>query len=160
MVVAYDNERGIGAAGGMLWKLSDIPRDMENFRKLTLGKTIIMGRRTLESIGQALPHRRNIVISSEPGATPNIEYVTSIDQAFVLADSDEDVYIIGGGQVYIETLDRTDRIHATEVNASFNADVFFPVLDDHWHESSRESHPADERNKYNLDFVVYDRTTR
>lgn len=157
IVVAHDKNFGIGANNDLLWQ-RNLPADLMNFKKITDGKPIIMGRRTFESIGRALPGRRNIVISRTMEFANSIETVDSLTSAYQLA-GDDDVFVIGGEQIFNLSLDSIDRIYATEVDASFdNATVFFPAIDKSiWQEISRESHSADDNNLYNYDFVVYDR---
>ncbi len=155
IIVAYDQNRGIGAANDLLWK-RDLPADLRHFKELTTGSAIIMGRKTYESIGRPLPNRQNIVISRQGELIEGVTVVTSLEDAYAAVTSD-DVYIIGGGQIYELALGSVDQVLATEVEASFSvSDVFFPVLDaTMWQESSREHHDADENNKYPFDFVTY-----
>jgi dihydrofolate reductase len=155
IIVAYDQNRGIGAANDLLWK-RDIPADLRRFKELTTGSAIIMGRKTYESIRRPLPNRQNIVISRQGEPIEGVTVVTNLNDAYAAATT-EDIYIIGGGQIYELALDSVDQILATEVDASFPAaDVFFPELDETvWQESSREHHAADENNKYPFDFVIY-----
>ena len=157
IVVAYDIRRGIGANNDLLWQ-RNLPADLQHFKKLTNGGSIIMGRKTFESIGRPLPERENIVITSTPTGISGVLSAASFDAAYALARYP--TFIIGGGQIYAEALRRgdIDRIYATEVHHVFDkATVFFPSLDDTWNEISRESHEADTVNKYPYDFVVFDR---
>lgn len=157
IVVAYDKQRGIGKDNELLWNYKDIPRDMERFRQLTTGNAVVMGRNTFESIGRPLPNRRNIVISSKALEIVGVEVVPSLDAAYAAVPADKDVYIIGGGRVYTDSIDTADRIFATEIDQTFaDSDTFFPNLDDAWHVTSREHYPADESNKYDMDFVTYE----
>lgn len=158
IVVAYDQKRGIGASNDLLW-LPDIPADLKHFRELTTGNAVIMGRKTFDSIGRPLPNRQNIVISRQAVAADGVHVVNSLQAAYDAVDMDKDAMVIGGGQIYELAMDSVDRIYATEVQDTFvAADVFFPSLDPtKWREISREHHGADERNKYDFDFVVYDR---
>lgn len=161
IVVAYDKQRGIGKDNELLWDYRDIPRDMEQFRLLTIGHTVVMGRRTFESIGKRLPHRRNIVISRKALEIAGVEVVPSLEAAYAAVPAHEDIYIIGGGQVYSESITQADRIYATEIDENFSSpDTFFPVVDTNWRETSREHFSRDEQNKYDMDFVTYERTTR
>ena len=159
IVVAYDQSRGIGADNDLLWQ-RDLPADLQRFKKLTTGGSIIMGRKTFESIGRPLPERENIVITSQPTGITGILSAVSFEAAYALARYP--VFVIGGGQIYGEALRRgdIDRIYATEVRHTFHqATVFFPTLDDTWEEVSRESLEADDKNLYPYDFVVYEKTT-
>lgn len=156
IIVAYDKNRGIGAANDLLWQ-RDLPADLARFKELTTGHPIIMGRKTFESIGRALPNRRNIVVSHHDINVEGIETVTSLEDAYNLV-VDEDVFVIGGGQIYAQALPTVDSIYVTEVDASFAAEIFFPLLPEgDWFETAREHHIADERNKYDHDFVTYTR---
>jgi dihydrofolate reductase len=156
IIVAYDKNRGIGAANDLLWQ-RDLPADLARFKELTTGHPIIMGRKTFESIGHALPNRRNIVVSHNALDVEGIETVGGLNEAYSLA-GDEDVFVIGGGQIYAQALPTVDHVYATEVDASFAAEIFFPTLpENEWTEITREHHTRDEHNKYNYDFVTYTR---
>ncbi len=156
IVVAYDKHRGIGADNDLLWQ-RDLPADLAHFKKLTTGGSIIMGRRTFESIGRALPDRENIVVTHTPTGVENILSAASLETAYALARYP--VFVIGGGQIYQQALPDVDRIYATEVQAEFpQATVFFPEIDmTQWREISREPRPADDRNKYDVVFVSVER---
>ncbi len=154
IIVAFDRNRGIGAANDLLWT-RDLPADLRHFKEVTTGHSIIMGRKTYESLGRPLPNRQNIVISRDVESVEGFTVVRSLDEAYDAATSD-DVYIIGGGQIYQLALDTVDQLLVTEVDESFAAEVFFPEIDPAtWQEVSREHHDSDEANKYNYDFVVY-----
>lgn len=155
IIVAMDIKRGIGADTDLLWQ-RDLPADLAHFKKLTTGKSIVMGRRTFESIGsRPLPDRQNIVVSRTPTGVPGVLTAVSLGAAYAVAQYP--VFIIGGGQLYSAALDDVDTLYVTEVQAEFpQATVYFPEIDPAiWHEVSREHHEADERNKYAFDFVVY-----
>lgn len=157
IVVAYDSQGGIGAHNDLLWQ-RDLPADLQHFKKLTTGGSIIMGRKTFDSIGRPLPNRENIVITSQPTGVQGTLSAASFEAAYALARYP--IFVIGGGQIYAEALRRGDieRIYATEVHHTFDqATVFFPHLDDTWKEVSREPHGADEHNLYSYDFVLYER---
>ncbi len=157
IVVAYDKKRGIGASNDLLW-LRDLPADMQHFREVTMGTALVMGRKTFESIGKPLPHRQNIVISRSPLLIKGATVVSSLEEAYAAAES-EDISVIGGGQIYELALGSVDEIVATEVDGTFpEAEIFFPELDmNRWYEVSREHHDADERNKYAFNFIIYKR---
>ncbi len=157
IVVAYDQKYGIGAHNDLLW-LRDLPDDLRHFRDLTTGNAVVMGRKTFDSIGRPLGNRQNIIVSRQPMVIEDAMVVDSIDKAYEVADSDKEVFVIGGGEIYRQAIDSVDRIYATEVQDVFKADVFFPTVEKSvWREVSREHHTADERNKYDFDFVIYDR---
>lgn len=155
IVVAYDRNRGIGANNDLLWQ-RDLPADLKRFKQLTTGGSIIMGRKTFESIGRALPERQNIVVSHAPVEADGIETADSLPAAYALAR--HEIFVIGGGSIFEQALPDTDVVYATEVDASFpQATVFFPPLGPEWHETDRVRHEADEKNKYAYDFVTYER---
>lgn len=155
IVVAYDSRRGIGASNDLLWQ-RDLPADLAHFKKLTMGGSLIMGRNTFESIGRALPGRENIVVTHRPLDVVDVIAVDSLAGAYEAAHGNQ--FIIGGGQIYNQSLADVDVVYATEVHETFSqAEVFFPELDDTWHEVAREAHAADDRNKYAYDFVTYTR---
>lgn len=156
-MVAVDKNGGIGADNDLLWQ-RDLPADLAHFKKLTVGKTVIMGRKTFESIGRPLPDRQNIVVSrSGPTGVEGVQTVYSLETAYALAQYD--AMVIGGGQIYPQAIDGMDVLYVTEVDAEFpQATVFFPEIDKSvWAETSREHHEADEKNKYAFDFVKYER---
>lgn len=157
IVVAYDLHRGIGADNDLLWK-RDLPADLQRFKAVTTGTTVVMGRKTFESIGRPLPNRENIVISTAMSETEGVVVVRSLEEAYQRA-ANEVISIIGGAQVYEQALASADMILATEVQTEFpQAEVFFPKIDMAiWQEISREHHTADERNKYAFDFVTYEK---
>ena len=157
IIVAYDKNRGIGAANDLLW-VRDLPADLKHFKEITTGSAIIMGRRTYESIGHPLPNRQNIVISHDMDLAEDFDVVRTLEEAYKTAKSN-DVYVIGGGQIYSLAIPTVDTILATEVQEKFDAaQVFFPVIDPTiWDEVSREHHEKDELNKYDYDFVTYRR---
>lgn len=155
IVVAMDRQRGIGAHNDLLWH-RELPADLAHFKKLTTGGSIIMGRKTLESIGRPLPDRQNIVISRQgPLGIEGTLTAASLETAFALAQFD--VYVIGGGEIYTQAVDHVDVLYVTEVQATFpEATVFFPEIDlQVWRESSRVHRKADEDNTYAVDFVTY-----
>lgn len=160
IIVAYDKNRAIGRNGDLPWGRS-LPADLAQFKRLSKGGDVIMGRKTFESIGcRPLPERENIVISSRPTGVKGV--LTAMNLPSALALSRYPVFIIGGAQVYGDALKmpEIDTIYATEVDAAFpDADTFFPELDmSVWREISRVHHPADTENKYDFDFVTYQRT--
>ena len=157
IIVAYDSNRAIGQGGDLPWGRS-LPADLANFKRLTKGSDIIMGRKTFESIGRRpLPDRENIVISSRPTGVKGVLTAVNLESALARYKT----FIIGGAQVYDDALNtpEIDTIYATEVNAAFpDADTFFPELDmTVWEETDRTRCPADEANAYAFDFVIYQR---
>lgn len=157
MVVAYDKNRGIGANNDLLW-MRDLPADLKHFKKMTTGKSIVMGRKTFESIGsKPLPDRQNIVLSRTATGVEKVITAGSLEAAYAMAQYP--VVVIGGESVFREALPSVDTIYATEVDAEFpQASVFFPKIDiNEWQEVARIRHEADEKNKYAFDFVEYRR---
>ena len=158
IIVAMDKHRGIGADNDLLWK-RELPADLAHFKKMTTGKSIVMGRKTFESIGsKPLPNRQNIVVSRRgPMSVEGVLSAYSLEAAYAIAQYD--VMIIGGGQLYAEAFDDVDELYVTEVDAYFPyATVFFPEIDSGvWREATREHHDADEENAYAFDFVRYER---
>lgn len=157
MIVAYDRERGIGKDNRLPWRL---PAEMQYFKKTTMGKPIVMGRRTFESIGRALPGRRNIVVSRGFARVDGVEQAASLDEALALTRDADEVMVIGGAALYTTALPHTHRIYATEVDGLFDADTHFPELGPaEWREVSRTHRAADPVNPFALDFVIYDRAS-
>ncbi len=159
-IVAMANNNVIGKSNDLPWYL---PADLARFKELTMGSTVIMGRKTFDSIldriHKPLPGRKNIVISRNPDyKLDGAVVVDTIEDALKLADSDE-VFILGGEQIFKLTLPLIDRIHLTEVKADIDGDAFFPDVIDNFEETARESHQEDEKNQYNYDFVTLDRKT-
>lgn len=155
IVVAYDQKRGIGAKNDLLWQ-RDLPADLKHFKELTMGGSIIMGRNTYESIGRALPGRENIVVTHHPIEATDVVAVDSLVAAYQAAYGNQ--FVIGGASIYEQALASgdIDVVYATEVHETFpQASVFFPSLTGDWQEKSRESHQADEKNRYDFDFVTY-----
>jgi len=159
IVVAVDKNNGIGANNDLLWH-RDMPADLRHFKEITEGSTVIMGRKTYESIGRPLPGRQNIVVSRSGFTANGTICVNSLKEAYQEATR-ENVYIIGGGQLYEQALDDMDKLYITQVDADFpQATVFFPRVDClSWREVSRDHHKADENNKYDYDFVEYEPIT-
>jgi dihydrofolate reductase len=157
IVVAYGKSHEIGADNDLLWG-RDLPDELRHFKELTTGGTVVMGRRTFESIGQPLPNRENIVVTRSSEEIEGAIVAHSLDEAYRLASSNN-TFVIGGGQIYAEAINDMDILYITEVNASFdNATVFFPEIDlSLWAEVNREHHAADERNAYSFDFVRYEK---
>lgn len=158
MIVAYDSNRAIGFNGDLPWGRG-LPADLANFKKLTTGTSIIMGRRTFESVGsRPLPNRENIVVSSTPTGVSGVLTANSLSSAYALARYP--IFIIGGGQIYSSALKDVDIIYATEVDASFEgADTFFPELDSSWVKESQTFYEQDEKNHYSFTIVKYRRET-
>lgn len=156
LIVAYSRNRCIGRNNTLPWRL---PSDLAHFKKVTLGKPILMGRATWESLGRPLPGRPNAVISRNPGfLAPGATVYTSLQAALHAHKGDDTVCIIGGAQIYAAALDLAHEIIATEIHADVDGDAFFPALDPSaWIETERLGQP--EENGYTFDFVRYRRLT-
>ena len=157
IIVAIDAQRGIGINNALPWRL---PEDMAFFKKTTTGHPIVMGRKTFDSIGRALPNRRNIVITHNSGwQHDGVESATSLDAAAALI-GDGEAFIIGGGQIYADALCHADCLLVTEIDKTFGCDAFFPVIDmQEWKETMRELHHSTE-SEFDFAFVTYQRQTR
>jgi dihydrofolate reductase len=156
-IVAVGREDEIGKAGKMPWHL---PADLKHFKRNTLGKPVLMGRKTLEAIGRPLPERRNLVLTRDAAFhAPGCETVTSLEAAIQAVVGVPELMVIGGGEVYRLVWGHTDRIYLTRILADVEgADTFFPKLSPkEWREVSREEHRADEKNPFDYAFLVFDR---
>ena len=155
-VIGKNNE--IGKGNELLCRL---PSDLKRFKAITLGHTVIMGRKTFESLPNgALINRRNVVISRNTQLKINgAEVYTSLDYALMKSINEIEVFIIGGADIYSQTLPFADRLYITRIHAEFpEADVFFPSINwKNWKETGRETLPADEKNPYSLTFLEYEK---
>lgn len=159
LVVAFDRAYAIGKGNALPWHLPD---DLKRFKSLTLGKPILMGRRTAESLGRALPGRLNMVLTRQ-GRVPydGMRAVPSLDEALrqAAAQGAQELCVIGGGEVYSLALPRAVRLHVTHVDTAVaGADAWFPRFDPaHWQPIARERHEADARHAFAFEFVDYQR---
>ncbi len=160
-VVAYTkNKHVIGNHGEIPWA-GTMADDMRRVRELTDGTALIMGLKTFESIGRALPGRQNIVLSSQDLHIDGVQFAKNLDEAIAKVEPGRETIIFGGGFVYREALPVTDRIFATEIDADFDGDTTFPEIDaKHWCEISRQDFPADSENKFPFSFVTYERIAK
>lgn len=156
LVAAMGRNRVIGVDGGMPWHL---PADLRHFKAVTLGHPMVMGRRTFESIGRALPGRRNIVLSTTMGVPPaGVEVFDSFARALDTVD-DDSVMVVGGGALYRDTLPRADRLELTLVDAEPDGDTRFPDWNRHeWALRRMQRRPADDANPYALVFCTFVRS--
>jgi dihydrofolate reductase len=159
LIVAMDRDRVIGAGGRLPWH---IPEDLKRFRQLTLGHHVIMGRKTWQSIGRALPGRTNIVLTRQPGfRAEGVQVVSSLEDALRLAAGDAEVFVIGGGELYAQALPLADRLYITEVRGEFAGDTWFPEPPaGAWQEVSREHHAQAGAGYSGFDYVVLERASR
>ncbi|HKN77789.1 MAG TPA: dihydrofolate reductase [Lysobacter sp.] len=156
LLAALDRRNAIGKGNALPWHLPD---DLKRFKALTLGKPVLMGRKTAESLGRALPGRRNLVLTRS-GRVPfdGMEAIASIDDALGFAQDAGELCVIGGGEVFALCLPRATHLHLTHVDTIVEgADAFFPVFDAaQWHILARESHPADAKHAFAFEFVDYE----
>ena len=152
IIVATDERGAIGHEGQLPWRL---PEDLRRFKAITLGKPVIMGRRTWDSIGRPLPGRLNIVVTRQPGLElAGATVVGSLDEALAAAGDAPEACVIGGAEIYRLALPLADTLHLTRVHATVAADTYFPVLDpQQWVEVAREERAADERHAHAYAFV-------
>ncbi|BBP42916.1 type 3 dihydrofolate reductase [Thiosulfativibrio zosterae] len=157
MIAAMDKNRVIGADNTMPWHLPD---DLKFFKAKTLGKTVIMGRKTFESIGsKPLPGRRNCVISRNTAWQPvGVEVFSSVDAAINSCADEAEVVIMGGGQLYAQMLPLAHKLYITQIEAEVTGDTVFPVWESsEWQEIERAFHPQDERHAYAFSFITLQR---
>ena len=155
IVVAISENNAIGKNNQLLWYL---PADLKHFKNITTGHTVIMGRKTYESVGEPLPNRRNIIITRQNITIEGCEIVKSIEDALALSASEEEVFIVGGAEIYRQSMHLTNRIYLTVVHQKFDADSFFPEIHyDEWLETEQEDHEPDEKNKLPYSFITLER---
>ncbi len=156
LIVAASTNNVIGVQGDLPWRLSD---DLKRFKAITMGKPIIMGRLTWESIGRPLPGRLNIVVTRQPGySAEGCDVVASVDEALEAAGAVPEVMVIGGGDIYRQLLPRASRIYLTRVEAEIDGDTFFPQLDEtEWELLASEAHEADDKNAHAFTFLTLQR---
>jgi dihydrofolate reductase len=159
IVALTANERVIGRAGGLPWRLS---ADLKRFKRLTMGHHLVMGRKTFDSIGRALPGRTSVVITRRPREWPQREgivYADSLAAALNLCGDDPEVFVVGGGEIFAEALPLANRAYVTWIEASIAGDTYFPAFPtDAWREISTEHLPADAANEFPTRYCVYERS--
>lgn len=156
IIVAVADDNVIGGNGDLLWHISE---DLQMFKRVTTGHPVVMGRKTFESLGRPLPNRTNVVI------TRNLDFVAegcmvvhSLEEAIAMFPPEEEVFIIGGGEIYRQAMPQADRLYLTRVHASYDGDVHFPDLDpDRWELVSSEYHEKGKDFSHPFEFRVYDR---
>ena len=155
LIAAIDEQRGLGKENKLLCHL---PADLKHFKEITLGKPVIMGRKTYESIGKALPGRLNIVLSQQVKLITDVTVVQSLVEAMNLTKNDPEVMIIGGATLFEQALPLASRIYLTLIHAKFEADVFFPKLEDaQWVCQEAIKRMRDEANQQDMTFFRYER---
>ncbi|MFA8439526.1 dihydrofolate reductase [Pueribacillus sp. YX66] len=159
-LVAMDRNRVIGKDNDLPWKL---PADLAYFKKLTTGHTVVMGRKTYESIGRPLPNRQNVILTRDKQYTAeNCVVIHSVEEALELMNKKEDKYfIIGGSDLFEQFLPYVDRMYITFIDETFEGDTFFPEVDmSNWKLVLKQKGKKDEKNRYEHSFLVYDRLKR
>jgi len=153
LIVAVDEDGGMGVNNRLPWHL---PADLAHFKAVTLGKPVIMGRKTYESIGRPLPGRLNIVLSRKSSEIPCVTAVSSLDEALRLTQDAPEVMVIGGAEIFDLAFEHATKLYLTQVYHVCKADVFFPEFDETlWELQDSELRPADDNNKYDMRFCCY-----
>jgi dihydrofolate reductase len=155
-VLAFGENRGLGFGNKLPWHLPD---DLKRFKEITRGHSVIMGRKTYESMGRLLPERKNIIITRDTSyKVEGAKIMHSIEEAIEEVKNEEEAFVIGGGEIIKLALPYLDRMYLTHVEANFPADSFFPEIDwGEWRMVSEELHPKDERHPYNFIYKVYEK---
>ncbi len=159
-IVAMARDGVIGRDNAMPWHLPD---DLQRFKSLTMGKPMLMGRKTFDSIGKPLPGRTSVVMTRDPAwqAPPGVLVVRSLDEAFQKVGSVPELSVIGGAEIFRLTLPIADRIYLTRIHANIPGDIILPSLDiSEWRETERVEHPADERHAHAMTFATLERRHR
>lgn len=152
IIVAIDENRLIGKNNQLPWHL---PADLAHFKAVTMGKPIVMGRKTYESIGRPLPGRRNIVISRQNLKIPGVEIFSGIEEALQALKTEKEIMIIGGSTIFEQVLPIAHQLYLTIIHHQFEGDAYFPAWDkNQWKQTSIESHSPDEKNVYSYDFIT------
>ena len=156
IIAAMDKNRVIGKDGNLPWHISS---DLKNFKKITMGKPILMGRKTHESIGKILPGRENIILTKKRNySVEGCIVKNNLDEVLSNFKKVSELIVMGGATLYEQTLDKAEKLYITEVRACIEGDIFFPEYDpDQWVEISRNSFEADENNEYDYNFTVLER---
>ncbi len=153
LIAALAKNGVIGKDGALPWHLPD---DLKHFKALTLGKPIVMGRKTYASVGRPLPKRRNVVLSRTSGPIEGVELVRSLDEALALLRDEPEVCVIGGGEIYAAFLPLATRLELTHVEADVEGDAKFPEIDpSSWQVTAESRHEADDRHAFAMRFVTY-----
>ncbi|HLR42474.1 MAG TPA: dihydrofolate reductase [Pseudogracilibacillus sp.] len=158
LIVAMDKNNVIGKDNDMPWHL---PNDLKHFKETTLGHTMIMGRKTFDSIGRVLPGRKTVVLTrSEQTFPEEVDVIHSIEEIQTLqkANEEDELFVIGGGELFKEMLPHADKLYVTVIDEAFDGDVYFPEIDPRiWDEVSKEKGLKDEKNIYDYYFIEYSR---
>ena len=158
IIVAKAKNNIIGKDNALIWHL---PEDLKRFKRLTTGHTIIMGRKTFESLGRVLPNRYHVILTNNTKwkvDNENVEVINDITKLSTYIESDEESFVIGGGAIYKLLMPYCKKMYITEINTEFEGDVKFPEIDKNiWKEIEREKGPNDEKNDFSYDYVTYER---
>ncbi len=155
LIVAVSSNNVIGKNNQLIWHL---PADMKHFKQLTTGHTVFMGRKTYDSIGKPLPNRRNIVISRNIKNIAGCEVVASLEDGLKLCADEEEIFVIGGAEIYRQALPIANQIELTRVHQDFEGDTFFPKIDlQEWQETNRRDFVPDEKNLLSYSFITLNR---
>lgn len=158
IIVAKAKNNIIGKDNKLIW---DLPEDLKHFKEITTGHTIIMGRKTFESIGRVLPNRKHIVFSQNPDFKvddENVEVVHSLLEIQSLIEAEEEAFVIGGAMIYNLLMPYVDKMYVTQINKEFEGDTFFPkISEEKWKEVERQKGIKDENNNLDYEFVIYER---
>jgi len=156
LIVAVAENGVIGSGGDLPWRL---PKDLKAFKRRTIGHTIIMGRKTYDSIGHPLPKRRSIVLTRQENfAIEGVDIARGLEEALEMVAGEEEAFVIGGGEIYRQALPLADRLYLTQVHAEIEGDTTFPEIDPcAWSLLEEEGHPADEKHSHPFTFRTYER---
>lgn len=154
IIVAFDERRLIGRDNGLPWHL---PADLKHFKSITMGHHMIMGRKTFESIGKPLPGRQSVVITRKNDFQPaGTAVVNSLEDAMHFCATEEEVFVIGGAQIFEQAMPLASKLYITQIHHVFEGDTFFPeISQEHWELVSKEDHEADEKNPWAYSFLTY-----
>src|SRR5699024_11154585 len=159
LIAAMGSNRVIGADNDMPWSL---PRDLAHFKKVTTGHTLVMGRKTFESIGRPLPNRRNVILTRQTNLQlpEEVEIISNLDTVFewTRENPEEEIFIVGGGELYKQALAYANRLYITRINEDFEGDTFFPTFNkDEWKIVEKTQGITDQNNPYDYTFLTYER---
>ena len=155
IIAAAGENNSLGKDNDLVWHLPD---DFKRFKELTSGNYILMGRKTFETFPKPLPNRKHLIITRQDNySVPENCFVFDAIQSAIDFTDNQDIWIIGGGEIYKQSMEIADRIELTRVHSDFEADTFFPEIGEEWKLVSEEYHPSDERHKYDFSYLTYDR---
>jgi dihydrofolate reductase len=155
IIAAAGENNSLGKDNDLVWHLPD---DFKRFKELTSGNYILMGRKTFETFPKPLPNRKHLIITRQDNySVPENCFVFDAIQSAIDFTDNQDIWIIGGGEIYKQSMEIADRIELTRVHSEFEADTFFPEIGEEWKLVSEEYHPVDDRHKYDFTYLTYDR---